>query len=162
MRRKNIIAAMVIIVITIIYGLMTLQLPTRSLPDTPGPTFFPWINVVIILFLSVVLLLSSVFSTKNFNLEFKQEETQSNHNLRALLALIGFAVYLVTLPSFGFLFTTIPFFSFLMVMFSEKRPLYILSSSVGLTFLFYFVFRYGFNIFLPAGALHDAVLKVIL
>ena len=163
MRRKNITAAIVIIVMAMIYGLITLQLPTRSLPDTPGPTFFPWINVVIILFLSVLLLLSSAFTKENGSQDTKRKDvTQNNQNLRGLWAIIGFSIYLIILPNFGFLISTIPFFAFLMILFSEKRPLYILSNSIGITFLFYFVFRHGFNIFLPQGVLHDVVLRLIL
>ena len=48
MRRKNIIAAVAIILLTVVYATLTAQLPTRSLPDTPGPTFFPWVNIFLL------------------------------------------------------------------------------------------------------------------
>ena len=56
MRRRNIIAAVVLIVSALFYGGLTAQLPTRTLPNTPDPSFFPWINTAIILALSVLLL----------------------------------------------------------------------------------------------------------
>ena len=54
MRRRNITAALVLLAIGAGYGLLTSQLPTRSLPDTPGPPFFPWINTTVILVLSTI------------------------------------------------------------------------------------------------------------
>ena len=64
MRRKNIIAAVAIILLTVVYATLTAQLPTRSLPDTPGPTFFPWVNIFLLLVLSISLLISSIFTIK--------------------------------------------------------------------------------------------------
>ena len=56
MRRRNIIAAAVLIALSIGYGILTAHLPERSLPHTPGPPFFPWIATAVLLALSLCLL----------------------------------------------------------------------------------------------------------
>jgi len=60
MRRKNIIAAVVLIVFAILYGVLTANLPVRTLPNTPDPSFFPWINTAVVLVLSVWLLVQGL------------------------------------------------------------------------------------------------------
>jgi putative tricarboxylic transport membrane protein len=150
MRRKNIIAAVVIILLTIIYATMTSQLPTRSLPDTPGPTFFPWVNTFLLLVLSVSLLIKSISTNKNIEPN-KENKKTSSKTKPTTLAFIVFIFYLVLLPILGFIIATIPFFAMMMVLFSEKRVLHIVVASVSFTTFFYILFRHGFNIFLPIG-----------
>ena len=60
MRRRNIIAAALLLVLTVGYGALTTQVPIRNLPGTPGPSFFPWINTFVLLALSLGLLVQGL------------------------------------------------------------------------------------------------------
>lgn len=149
MRRRNIIAAAVLIAFSIGYGILTSQLPERSLPNTPGPPFFPWIATAILLALSLGLLASSVFGRDRAVLPAAPAAAR----LRALALLGGLVGYLVILPGLGFLLATIPFFALLMLLFGERRPLPVATGSVGVTIALYVLFRHGFGVFLPRGVI---------
>jgi len=153
MRRRNIIAAAALLLLSAGYGLLTSQLPERSLPDTPGPPFFPWVNTVILLALSAALLVQGILAKPASDaappsLSFAQR--------RQTAWVIGaFVVYLVILPGLGFVAATVPFFAALMVLFGERRWLRVTLASVGMTLFLYILFRHGFNVFLPRGILPD-------
>jgi hypothetical protein len=127
MRRKNIIAAVVLIACAILYGVLTANLPVRTLPDTPDPSFFPWINTVIMLVLSVWLLARGL----------KRPATER--------------------PGLGFILATVPFFAVMMVLFGERRLIWVCGGAVCATVLLYTLFRYGFGVFLPRGLLAGIV-----
>lgn len=149
MRRRNLIAAAVLIALSIAYGILTSQLPVRSLPNTPGPHFFPWINTAILVVLSLSLLASGVFGRD----EAVPRTTSREARLRAL-ALIGvIAGYLLILPGLGFVLATIPFFALMMMLFGERRPLPVAAGAIGITVTLFVVFRHGFGVFLPRGVL---------
>ncbi len=57
MHLRNIIAAVVLLAVGVAYTVLTFQLPERSLPNTPGPNFFPLVIVVIFLVLALSLLI---------------------------------------------------------------------------------------------------------
>ncbi len=152
MRQKNIIAAVVLIACAILYGVLTANLPVRSLPNTPDPSFFPWINTVIILVLSVWLLVRGL----------KQPAMERTPNVtglhgRAVWALGVFVAYVAVMPSLGFILATVPFFAVMMVLFGERRPIWVGSGAICATFLLYALFRYGFGVFLPRGLLAGIV-----
>ena len=151
MRRRNITAALVLLAIGAGYGLLTSQLPTRSLPDTPGPPFFPWINTTVILVLSAILLAQGLMAPG------RSAPLQSGRRLRAAGALGAFLIYLIVLPGLGFILATIPFFAALMVLFGEARPLRVSTGSILSTAFLYLLFRHGFGVFLPTGLLKGLV-----
>lgn len=157
MRRKNIIAAAVLIVLSLGYGALTTQLPIRSLPDTPGPPFFPWVNTAILLALSIGLLVQGLRGTATE--DSGQIVTSMNAAQRrlAVWALGAFVAYLVALPGLGFLLATTPFFAVLMVLFGEKRWLRVAIGSIAVTTFLYVLFRHGFSVFLPRGILPDLI-----
>jgi len=148
MRKKNIIAATVLIAIALIYGGFTALLPVRTLPNTPDPSFFPWINTMSILVLSVCLLVQGL----------RQQITtptpiDNTHRRLAIWVMGGFVLYLVVMPSLGFILATVPFFAFMMVLYGERRALLVSGAAVAMTFVLYAVFRHGFGIYLPRGLL---------
>ena len=148
MRQKNIIAALVLISVTIGYGILTADLPIRTLPNTPDPSFFPWLNTIIILLLSGLLLLSGSSNPKVSSPSINRLEQN-----RVVAAMAAFIVYLAIMPRLGFILATIPFFSAMMVMFGERRPIFIGFSSLIATASLYVLFRHGFGVFLPRGLL---------
>jgi putative tricarboxylic transport membrane protein len=151
MRRRNTIAALVLLALGVGYGILTSQLPVRSLPDTPGPPFFPWINTIVILALSATLLVQGLRSADG------PVPAQVEGRQRAVWALGVFVVYLAILPGLGFILATAPFFAALMMLFGETRPLRVAAGAIIVTGALYLLFRHGFNVFLPTGVLKGIV-----
>jgi putative tricarboxylic transport membrane protein len=151
MRRRNLIAALFLLALGAGYGILTTQLPVRSLPDTPGPPFFPWINTIVILALSATLLVQGLVGADG------PVPPRAAGRQRAIWALGVFVVYLAALPGLGFILATAPFFAALMVLFGEARPLRVAVGAIVATGLLYVLFRHGFNVFLPTGLLKGIV-----
>ncbi len=152
MRRRNIIAAVVLIVCALLYGALTAQLPTRTLPNTPDPSFFPWINTAIILALSVLLLARSLWWPAP-----ERVKSGTGQHRRATWALAAYVAYLLAMPGLGFVLATAPFFAVMMVLFGERRPFWVGGGAVCATVLLYVLFRHGFGVFLPRGLLAGIV-----
>jgi len=158
MRRKNIVAAVVLIVCGLIYGYLAGGLPERSLPDTPGPSFFPWVVTAILLGLSAALLFQALAMERGVAPAIEQTPMKARDDRRlALRALGAFLAYIVLLPALGFIIATIPFFAVLMVLFGERRPFPVVAGALVMTAILYGVFRHGFGIFLPRGLLQGIV-----
>jgi hypothetical protein len=155
MRRRDIIAATALIVGGAVYGYLAWRLPERSLPNTPGPPFFPLIVATIILALSAALLFQALSSPDDSAAD-NSATTRDSQRL-AYWALAAFLGYIVLLPTLGFIAATIPFFALLMVLFGEHRPHLVAVGAVAATVILYAVFRHGFGIFLPRGLLAGIV-----
>jgi putative tricarboxylic transport membrane protein len=164
MRRRNIIASLVLFAFGLTYGYFTSGLPVRSLPNTPGPPFFPWIVTIILLALSAALLIQSltgagdsadgVDGTAN---KAAAPYLRKRIHIGAVWALAAFVIYLALLPKLGFVLATAPFFAVLMSLFGERRWWLVAIGAIGATALLYFIFRHGFNVFLPRGILKDII-----
>ena len=152
MRRKNIIAGVVLIFISLWYGYLTSELPVRTLPNTPDPSFFPWINTIILLLLSVSLLVQGLFFTEEG--ESKIDPVARRLVITSLALFFG---YLLILPPLGFVVASIPFFAAMMVLFEERRPIWVASSSIAVTVVLFSVFRYGFGVLLPLGVMDGLI-----
>ena len=159
MRRKNIIAAVALLVLTIGYGALTSQLPWRTLPDTPGPPFFPWVTTAILLALSVGLLLQGILGKTAEGIEPPAMDAAQRRQTMWMLG--AFVAYLAILPGLGFLVATTPFFAVLMVLFGEKRWLWVALGSIGVTVFLYVLFRHGFSVYLPRGVLPDLLSGIL-
>ncbi len=152
MHRRNIIAAIVLIVVGLGYGYMTVHLPVRTLPNTPDPSFFPWLNTVLLLALSVALLIQGVVRAK--------PEGPSAVGVgagRAWAALSLYFVYLLLLPPLGFVLASAPFFAALMALYGERRPVWLAAGAIGVTTLLFVLFRYVFSVLLPRGLLESVI-----
>ena len=151
MRRRNIIAALVLLALGAGYGFLTSQLPVRSLPDTPGPSFFPWINTIAILTLSAALLVQGLIGADG------PVSAGGKSRQRGIWALGVFIVYLAFLPGLGFILATAPFVVAMMVLFGESGVLRVALGAAAVTAILYLLFRHGFGVFLPAGLLRGIV-----
>ena len=149
MRTRNIATAVVLIAFGLWYAYLTSHLPERTLPNTPGPSFFPWVLTVSLLFLSVILLLQGLLSTDGA--EAPVETTRSL--TRPLTGILLLFVYLLILPYLGFLVVSPFFFAGLMWTAGERRPLWIVLSSITLPVFLYLLFGKVFQILLPGGSL---------
>ncbi|MGI9521111.1 MAG: tripartite tricarboxylate transporter TctB family protein [Hyphomicrobiaceae bacterium] len=148
MRRKNIIGALMLITFAIAYGAMTAQLPARTLPNTPDPSFFPWVNTIIILVLSISLLVRSLRCPIEVAVPADTGERR-----KVILALCTFVAYVIAMPRTGFVLATLPFFAAMMLLFGERRPAYVCGGALAATVVLYILFRHGFGVFLPRGLL---------
>lgn len=146
--RRNVIVGAVLLVIGVAYGLMTASLPDRSLPNTPGPAFFPWLITGGLLVLSTALLARSLTAD---GIDSPQTSSDRLANRRVVF-LIWFGVYLVMLPYAGFLPASIPFFVGLMWLYGERNRLALTLATIIIPTCLFYIFRLGFQIFLPAGA----------
>ena len=148
MRRRNIIAGWALIIFTILYGSLTSMLPARTLPNTPDPSFFPWINTAIILSLSLWLLVSSLKLPNTAD-----GEPSANQKKRMAEMLGAFVLYVAAIPGLGFILATVPFFAVMMLLFGERRWAWLGGGAIGGAITLYLIFRHGFGVFLPRGLL---------
>jgi putative tricarboxylic transport membrane protein len=155
MRRRNIAAAVGLIVCGLVYGYLAWGLPVRSLPNTPGPSFFPLVVTVVILALSTALLIQALAMERDP--PASQGDGAASHGRMAGLLLVVILTYIVLLPVLGFILATIPFFAILMVLFGERRPFLVAVGALAMTAVLYGLFRHGFGVFLPRGLLAGIV-----
>jgi putative tricarboxylic transport membrane protein len=149
MGSKNLIAALALLALAAWYGVLTANLPERTIPNTPGPSFFPWIITISLALLSAALLVRGVKTAR-------RGEALVEGGRPARLALAGlawFAIYLAVMPTVGFPLASVPFFAGLMWLYGERRPLWIAAGSLALPVILYLVFRDMFQILLPPGLL---------
>ena len=107
MAHKNIAAATGLLAFTGWYGVLTASLPERSImPNTPGPSFFPWLITVGLCALSLALLFQGINQLKR-----QSGAVADRQDLKTpVLALASFAIYLAALPYLGFVPASVIFF----------------------------------------------------
>lgn len=146
---RNILAAAALLAFSAWYAWLATGLPERSLPNTPGPSFFPLLIVAFIALLSAALLYKGIMGLRT-----QEKSTRDGVPTRtAWFMLAAFAIYLTLLPVAGFILASIGFFAVLMLLYGERRPAVIALASTGVTVLLFLIFRYGFQIVLPRGLL---------
>ncbi len=172
MRKKNIISSLAFILIGIWFSYLTYWLPTRTIPNTPGPSFFPWVIVICFLSLSILLLCKNFFDKND-----KKEKSSISYSIlkkvfvdrilglksfedivelakdffekKVLILALIMLTYIALLPFTGFLLTTPFFFASFMYLTSEKRFLYIAFFSISIPFSIFYLFQNVFSILLP-------------
>jgi hypothetical protein len=138
------------------YAYFTSQLTERTLPNTPGPSFLPWLLAIFLLVLSAGLLIQGMkpsggadepsAGSKPFS--FKTSESKTS-----ISGLLLFAVYLAALPFTGFLVASVPFFAGLMAISGERRKPLIAAASLGIPLFLFFLFQFVFQIPMPKNTL---------
>ncbi len=149
MGRRNVIAALVLLALGAGYGVLTTGLPSRTIPDTPEPSFFPWVVTGSLLALAFGLLVQGIRQWS----DGAASEAPARGTHRRFTGLAWFALYLAALPSLGFLVATVPFFAGLMVLYGGARGPWLAVASVAMPAFLFYVFRDGFQILLPLGIL---------
>ncbi len=149
MGRRNVIAALVLLALGAAYAVLTAGLPARTIPNTPGPSFFPWVVTGSLLLLALGLLVQGVRQWP----DGPDSQAPESGAARRFVGLAWFAIYLAALPSLGFLLATIPFFAGLMVLYGGARATWLAVASVAMPVFLFYVFRDGFQILLPLGVL---------
>ena len=150
MNRKNNIAALFLIGFGIFYGYLSTQLPTRTMPNSPDPSFFPLVLTAILLFLSFALLYQGFKPSKGKVIQEKKTDLT-----RPAAGLGAFFLYIVVLQWLGFLLVSVPFFVGMLIIYGERRKLWWVAFSLGIPLFLFVVFRYLFQISLPPAGLFD-------
>ena len=146
MKQKDIVAACVLLVVVIGYGYQTALLPVRTLPNTPDPSFFPWINTFLLGVLSFALLIQGIVRPT------KKGVMQVELASRTVIVALGLILlYLVAIPYFGFVLSSVPFFASFMVFHGERRKLWLLIGAAGVPIFLYYLFRHVCSVPLPRG-----------
>ena len=144
MRKKNLISSIAFLLIGVWYSYFTYWLPIRTLPNTPGPSFFPWGIAVCFLGLSILLLFKNFITKKD-----KEEEEEEIFGKKILALILLMFIYISLLPFTGFLLITPFFFASFMYLTSEKRFFYISFFSISIPLFIFYLFQNVFSIFLP-------------
>ena len=146
MARRELIAAVVLLAFTAAFGWLTIGLPERVLPNTPGPAFFPGLISLALTALSISLLVRSLRAAGQ-----EQATLATPLTSRSWAALGAFVVYLLAMPTLGFLTASVPFFAVLSWLYGERRLIVVALTSVGVPVVLSLIFRSGFQILLPRG-----------
>jgi putative tricarboxylic transport membrane protein len=145
--RRDALIGVILLVIGVIYGVLTSALPNRSLPNTPGPAFFPWLITGAFIFLSAALLIRSLRD----GVHASRHVSTARDSRLPIFALTWFVIYLAALPFTGFLPASIPFFAGMMWFYGERSPLVLILAAIIVPSSLFYLFRHGFQILLPAG-----------
>jgi len=144
MRKKNLISSIAFLVIGICYSYLTFWIPIRTLPNTPGPSFFPWVIAICFFILSFLLLINNLITKKE-----EKEEKKEIFEKKVFVLILLIFIYILLLPLTGFLFITPFFFAGFMFLASEKRFFYISIFSLSITLFIFYLFKNVFSIYLP-------------
>ena len=146
MAQRNLLAGAVLLAIGLAYGALTTGLPERTLPDTPGPAFLPWIITAAWLVLSAALLAHGLIAASN-----ESKDAGYRVPAKGWVALAGFVVYVGLLPWLGFVAASALFFAGLMWLYGERNRLLIALTSLIVPVVLFYLFTAGFQILLPRG-----------
>ncbi|MGY8937790.1 MAG: tripartite tricarboxylate transporter TctB family protein [Alphaproteobacteria bacterium] len=146
---RDIVAALGLLIFSGLYVWATTHIPDRTIPNTPGPSFFPFVIITVVAALSVALLVKGY---KDYRAENGVPFSILMPPLPCLM-LGAFLIFLVALPWAGFLLSSIGFFAVLMVLYGSREPVKILLWSLALPSALYAVFTQLFQILLPTGPL---------
>ena len=146
MKRRNIVAACVLLAVAVGYGYQTALLPARTLPNTPDPSFFPWINTIMLGVLSFALLIQAVLRPNDEGVMGAQQVS-----VPVITALGLILLYVVAMPFVGFVLSSVPFFALFMVLHNERRKLWLLIGAVGIPIFLFNLFKHLFGVPLPRG-----------
>ena len=151
MRKRNLIAGVVMLLVCAGYAYLTANLPTRAIENSTQPSFFPWVIVIFLTGLTFLLLIQVAASGKQPNIERKNQVPVK----RLIYGLLLSLAYLFALPKLGFVAANIPLFGGLMYLYGERRPIWIGLGSIIICVIVFLVFRKIFQIILPVGILGD-------
>ena len=154
MRKRNLISAAVLIAIGIGYFVLSVQLPTRNIENATDPSFFPLVTVTCFLILAAALLVQALRGRASLGAVPALPKIPRRIYIWSLAAAV---LYLVALPTLGFIAANIPLFAALMVLYGEKRPTGVAAVSIGISLAIFFLFREVFQIQLPSGILGGLV-----
>lgn len=145
--RRNVLAGAVLLGAGLTYAYLTAGLPTRSLPDTPGPAFLPCLIAAGWIVLAAALLLRGLAGAHSA----PAEPTGYRISARGWVALAAFLAYLLVLPMSGFIAPSVAFFATLAWLYGERNKIILALAAIAVPTLLFYLFTLGFQILLPRG-----------
>ena len=145
MHLRNIIAAVVLLAVGIAYAVLTFQLPERSMPNTPGPYFFPLVIAAIFLVLAFSLLIQGAMKLRKAPLQLDGFSVP----VKPTFMLVWFVAFVVALPYVGFLVAAPPFFAGMAALYGAQNKVLLMVASLVIPVVLFFLFRDGFQVLLP-------------
>lgn len=148
MGKKEIFLSTIFIVISITIYILTYQFPQHTV--ALSPKVFPRFVSTCLFILSITLLIQGIAGAKK-NSEQKKVQTMfyKVFILRLLLMILLAFFYTRILPLIGYVLATPPFVAGAMLLFNEKRWIWIIAFSIITTALLYVLFRMIFRVPLP-------------
>ena len=149
MKKRNLVASLFLFLFCAGYAYSTYQLPTRAIENSTQPSFFPWVIVVFLFVLTLSLLIQSLFYKNTDKVENKKT---LGYKISAYACILSIS-YLILLPILGFVFANILLFVGLMILYQEKRAIFVLTYSIAIPLVIFLIFKKIFSISLPVGIL---------
>ena len=149
MKKRNLVASLFLFLFCAGYAYTTYQLPTRAIENSTQPSFFPWLIVVFLFVLTLSLLIQSLFYKNTDKVENKKT---LGYKISAYACILSIS-YLILLPILGFVFANILLFGGLMILYKEKRAIFVLTYSIAIPLVIFLIFKKVFSISLPVGIL---------
>jgi len=148
MGKKEIFLSIIFIVISITIYILTYQFPQQTV--ALSPKVFPRFVSTCLFILSITLLIQGIAGVKK-NSERKKTKLILNKIfiLRLLLMILLAFFYTRILSLTGYIIATPPFVAGAMLLFNEKRWIWIIAVSIITTVLLYVLFRIIFRVPLP-------------
>lgn len=150
MHGRNLIAGLVLCAVAGTYAYLIGTIPDRSLPNTPGPTFMPWLIAIALGVLSLALVVQGGMGLLAAG-GSDHMEAREGLDGKGIALLGAMVVYVIAIPLVGFLVASIVFFAVAMVLFGARNPIVVAGASIVLPIALQFLFRNAFSIILPAG-----------
>ena len=150
MKKVNVILAALLIALGIFYAYLAANLPDRNLPNTLGSDFMPWVLVGCLLFLSLLLLIKTVFggSPEQFDFSISPKE-----GFGVIFLTVCVFAYVKLMILIGFVLATPIFLALLMLITGSRKWKEIVMVSIFATFSIYLLFQKIFQVILPRGEL---------
>ena len=149
MKKRNLVASLFLFLFCAGYAYSTYQLPTRAIENSTQPSFFPWLIVVFLFVLTLSLFIQSLFYKNTDKVENKKT---LGYKISAYACILSIS-YLILLPILGFVFANILLFVGLMILYKEKRAIFVLTYSIAIPLVIFLIFKKIFSISLPVGIL---------
>ncbi|MBR86141.1 MAG: hypothetical protein CMM29_05005 [Rhodospirillaceae bacterium] len=149
MKKRNLVASLFLFLFCAGYAYTTYQLPTRAIENSTQPSFFPWVILVFLFILTLSLLIQSLFYP---NTDKVEDRKTLGVKISAYATILSIS-YLIFLPRLGFVLANILLFVGLMILYKERRIIFLLTCSIAMPTVIFLIFKKIFSISLPVGIL---------
>jgi putative tricarboxylic transport membrane protein len=140
--------AALLIGLGIFYAYLAANLPDRNLPNTLGSDFMPWVLAGCLLFLSLLLLIKTVFGGSPEQLDFS---ISPKEGFGVIFLTVCVFAYVKLMILIGFVLATPIFLALLMLITGSRKWKEIVMVSIFATFSIYLLFQKIFQVILPRG-----------
>ncbi|WP_377887990.1 tripartite tricarboxylate transporter TctB family protein [Alkalihalobacillus sp. R86527] len=134
------------------------MIPERSLGKTEGD-FFPNIIIFTLTFLSLLLLIKSIYQSFKLEKENKNNtitvKDKIKENRKVIITFLLFGLYILVMPYIGYFVSSVTFLFLLYLLLSphKKKLWQVFLGILGVTYLLSFIFQKFLLVFLPTGVL---------